>query len=309
MALTAEELEARRDGIGGSDVAAILGLDKWRGPLAVYLSKIGEGENSTSIAGRRGNHLESFAAELYAEETGLALSEPGTFRGKGDQSWRLANVDRLAFVNGDSRPNRVVECKCPTSRTYHEWGEAPDGRVPESYLVQCTWYMDVTGIHRCDLVALLDDEIRIYPVEWDDEFAAMLRERAERFRVDHVLARNPPPPDGTWASKLYLEKRFPRSRGNMLEATPELRTLGAQIVAARERLKQATEEEAALCNQLKAQIGDADGVDGLATWRTTKSGGVDYPALVKELGVERDTLERFKRPGFRRFVFLKGDEK
>lgn len=34
--------EKRRSGIGGSDVAAIAGLNKWKSPVAVYLEKIGQ---------------------------------------------------------------------------------------------------------------------------------------------------------------------------------------------------------------------------------------------------------------------------
>lgn len=36
-------LEERKKGIGGSEAAAIMGLDKNRSALAVYLDKIGEG--------------------------------------------------------------------------------------------------------------------------------------------------------------------------------------------------------------------------------------------------------------------------
>ena len=37
-----EWLKARRAGIGGSDVSAIAGLNKWKSPVAVYLDKVGE---------------------------------------------------------------------------------------------------------------------------------------------------------------------------------------------------------------------------------------------------------------------------
>ena len=33
----------RSDYLGGSDAAAIIGLDRWRGPHDVYLDKIGSG--------------------------------------------------------------------------------------------------------------------------------------------------------------------------------------------------------------------------------------------------------------------------
>ncbi|MCP1399259.1 putative phage-related endonuclease [Bacillus cereus] len=35
-------LEARKSGIGGSDAAAIAGLNKWSSPIRVYYDKISE---------------------------------------------------------------------------------------------------------------------------------------------------------------------------------------------------------------------------------------------------------------------------
>ena len=40
-----EWLESRRKGIGGSDASAILGLNPYSSPLAVYLDKIGKSED------------------------------------------------------------------------------------------------------------------------------------------------------------------------------------------------------------------------------------------------------------------------
>ena len=38
----ADWLAVRRQGIGGSDVGAILGLDPWKGPLDVYVDKVAD---------------------------------------------------------------------------------------------------------------------------------------------------------------------------------------------------------------------------------------------------------------------------
>ena len=42
----AEWLKARRGGIGGSDVAACLGLNPWRTPVQVWEDKTGRAEHS-----------------------------------------------------------------------------------------------------------------------------------------------------------------------------------------------------------------------------------------------------------------------
>ncbi|MDI9475820.1 MAG: YqaJ viral recombinase family protein, partial [Bacillota bacterium] len=44
--ITHEEwLNWRKKGIGGSDVSALLGLNPWRSPLALYYDKVGENED------------------------------------------------------------------------------------------------------------------------------------------------------------------------------------------------------------------------------------------------------------------------
>ncbi|HQE50274.1 MAG TPA: YqaJ viral recombinase family protein, partial [Fervidobacterium sp.] len=43
--ITQEEwLQFRKRGIGGSDISAILGLNPWKSPLALYYDKVGENE-------------------------------------------------------------------------------------------------------------------------------------------------------------------------------------------------------------------------------------------------------------------------
>jgi predicted phage-related endonuclease len=64
----------RQKYLGASEIAAVLGIDKWRTPLDIYNSKLGliapfEGNNHTE----RGNRLEAIAADYYTELTGRKL--------------------------------------------------------------------------------------------------------------------------------------------------------------------------------------------------------------------------------------------
>ena len=72
-----EWLKQRQAGIGGSDVAPILGISKWRTPLDVYNDKTSdifeEEDNSSMIWGRR---LEPVIRQAYADETGANVIVP-----------------------------------------------------------------------------------------------------------------------------------------------------------------------------------------------------------------------------------------
>jgi putative phage-type endonuclease len=134
MGLTPEQLELRRSGIGGSDIAAILGLSPYATPLDVFRSKVENYVQSDSWAFRRGRLLEPVVAQIYAEETGAMLREVGTLR-HPDRSIVLATPDRIADrqERGSSKSRHpTVGCgmngvrqgpmRCPSSTSYRSCG-------------------------------------------------------------------------------------------------------------------------------------------------------------------------------------------
>lgn len=320
MTLTAEEKIARQSGIGGSDIAAIIGADKHRGPLVVYGNKV-EGidvplyDNDT--AARRGNLLENFAAQLYAERTKRTLVEPNSYR----KEWRIASMDRIAlrpnapeprenekgrvnftFIEACHWAERIVEIKCPTVHTIWDWGPETGvpvnprqaHGVPYKYVLQCIWYMHVTGIRRCDLVALLDTEIRIYPIEYNSLFTEAIEEAASVFWNSHVVPKVPPPADWRLASHKYLLERFPEPEiGLLLDPTEESMALVAHLRATKSLLREHGLQADEIQNRLCAIIGDAQGIDGLCTWNKTV-GRVAWEEIVNQLVNEEIITEEKK---------------
>ena len=72
---TAEE---RRNYIGGSDIAAILGMSRWKTPLKLWLEKTGEVEPddlSENEAVQLGIELEDFVAQKFANLHFLNLKD------------------------------------------------------------------------------------------------------------------------------------------------------------------------------------------------------------------------------------------
>lgn len=75
-----EWLLHRRNGIGGSDLAAICGISKWRTPMHVYLEKLGETpEEQMGEAAEWGTRLEPLVADKFASEH----PELGDYREEG----------------------------------------------------------------------------------------------------------------------------------------------------------------------------------------------------------------------------------
>ena len=91
----AEWLKLRQMGIGGSDVAALLGLSKWRTPLDVYNSKIEEPEETDNASMEWGRRLEPVIREKYAEAVGMEVTIPPFMFQHPEHTFMIADVDGI----------------------------------------------------------------------------------------------------------------------------------------------------------------------------------------------------------------------
>ncbi len=313
-ALTQEQHEVRRTGIGASEIAAVAGIDPYRRPIDVWAEKLGLVE---PFAGNRytkwGSLLEAVIADSYAEDNGVVLTSPGTLR-HPQHEIVLATPDRLVHPSVNAPPVRNLQIKCSDARNAEQWGEGPDD-VPEQYLCQVTWEMAVTGLPETDLAVLIGgNEDRVYRIRRDLELEGQLIEVAEKFWRDHVLTQDPPPVDGTEQYGNYLKCRFPRDARPLLPATQEACDLVDQLRFRRAALAAAVEAEAEIENRIKALISDAAGIEGLVTWKAAKpSTKTDHKQVAEQLQpyVKSDIVQKIitqyttTKPGSRRFLLAK----
>lgn len=269
-------LGVRRRGIGGSDVAAIAGLDRWRSAFEVYLDKIGElPERELGDAAYWGTVLEPLvAARFAAENPGLTvLPSPGIVA-SAERPWQLANVDRLLAPAPDDRPHAVLEVKTTNQYMAEEWAE---DRVPDRAALQLTHYMDVYDLREAWAAVLIGgQQYRAVHMERDDELVGYLRTIEEKF-WQHVVDRVPPPVDGSDSctdllGRLYDVKPEAIRVLDPAEITPALSA--RRIAKAAETAAKADAQLAS--NQIKHQLGECEvGVldgDVVCTWKTTKAG-------------------------------------
>jgi putative phage-type endonuclease len=136
----------RANGVGGSEVGTILGLNPWESAYALWAKKTGKipSEIEENWAIRFGKAFEDPILQLWCEEhpewevfTTATYADP-------DCSYRKANPDALA-KNRHTGEWMVVEVK--TSR--NTWDE-----VPPAYVAQVLHYMGVLKIQRGVIVAV-----------------------------------------------------------------------------------------------------------------------------------------------------------
>ena len=262
-ATRADWLKLRQIGIGGSDVAALLGLSKWRTPLDVYNSKIEIPEESDNASMEWGRRLEPVIRQKYAEAVGMEVSVPGVMFQHPEHEFMIADVD------GIRADGRIVEIK--TARTQMGWGEEGTDEIPDYYKTQVQHYMTVLGINSCDVAVLIGaSDFRIYTVESDPELEALLIEAEADFWHNHVEPQLPPPPMTIEEMKVA----FPVSKKAAVEATDEVFDHVEQLALVTEKLKALKEEEETHKAAIQAAMGEADTLSHLGqvicTWKSSK---------------------------------------
>lgn len=169
---------ARANGIGGSEIAAVLGLSPYESRFSLWHRKkglIGPVEETEQMYW--GKVDEPGICQRFAElHPNLRVSPAPTYAA-ADRPWQIANPDRLV---GDLE---LLEAK--TSRDDEGWGEPGTDQIPVHYRCQCLWYLDVTGARRCWVaVRIAGCEYREYVVEYDPAEAQMLRDAGATFMHD-----------------------------------------------------------------------------------------------------------------------------
>ena len=201
-----EWLEQRQKGIGGSDIAGILGLTPWSSPIKVYQDKIGElPPTEESEIMYWGNVLEDVVAREFQKRTGLKVRKRNAILQREDCPFMLANVDRLIVGK-----NAGLECKTTNEFMKSDWKEGEE--IPQQYYLQCQWYMAVTGFDRWHIAVLIGgNKFHIDVIERDEELITLMMDKAIEFWNEHVLKENPPEFDGSKASGEVLKWLYPNS--------------------------------------------------------------------------------------------------
>lgn len=299
VGLTRDEwLEVRKQGLGGSDIASVLGASPWKSPLQLYLEKTGEIEDEfkETEAIRWGQRLEQPIADEFSETTGIVTfqPEPITIYRSHDLACAQASPDRLG-----GSPDAVdswVEIKSVGAHRKDEWIDEETNRyvVPGHYLAQAHWEIAVSGLPRAHVACLLGGQRLIHVVvESDPLFEADLLQRAADFWA-RIETRKAPPADGSDSTSNVLRRRFAQSEpGSSVELGPELAHLVMELRHAKAESKEAGLYERSIENRIKTllksnEVGLAGGRE-LITWKTSYRKGYSVePGNVRRLLLGKD---------------------
>lgn len=194
-------LAARQEGIGGSEVGALVGISEYETPWSVYNTKKRGGKDLSEVAAVEwGHRLENVVAEKVAEEVGLVSRFGGGLWAHREKPFLRVTPDRFATKPRAWRAQALIECKTAgddehwESGTIHPKGYG-SGSAPLSYQAQCQWQMGILGLPVAYLGCLvLGRERQFFTVEihFDKDWFGELAAEAERFWFENVLKDEPP---------------------------------------------------------------------------------------------------------------------
>jgi len=216
---SAKWLQWRREGITGSDISSIVGLNPWKSALTLYYQKTGElQEQEATTRMMLGNYLEEGIANLFQDlNPNLKVyRDLGTWA-KVDAPVYRANPDGV--IEDQLGNLSILEIK----HTSQWWNS-----VPMHYQLQVMWYQYVLGLKNpATLVAVTGGDLREFVVEYDETLINKSLEAVELFLG---LLNLGVAPDYDGSNSTYETVR--ELTGDIIEGDKEL-SCGADLFAAK----------------------------------------------------------------------------
>lgn len=212
-------LDERRTYLGGTDIAAIVGKNKYRTPLDVYLEKTGNPvATEPSRFADLGLVMEHLIDQWVTEEFGYKPVAADMMR-HPEYPFIACNIDRVIQERGDGSIEIIGEYKTYGSSTANDWGPSPDGPIPDPYYIQAQMQLAITGADQCIVFAVDRDrlDIKPYQVFPHHELHEVLVAQGVKFWREHVETGIQPELSLKDAGKII--HLFPEAGGEIVTST------------------------------------------------------------------------------------------
>lgn len=294
-----EWLRYRKCGIGGSDVAAILGISKWNSAISLWLDKTNQTNElvEENEAMQWGTIMEPIIRNHFAEVTGKTVVEVKAMLQHPEYPFMLADVDGL--TEDDAGNPAILEIKTASEYKRAEW----ENDIPSYYQTQVQHYLCVTGVQKAYVAVLIGgNSFKVYEVDADAEIQSMLIAVEKDFwnKVQNMIR---PEMDGSDAAKNLLDSLYHGGISEKIVMPDEaIEYVDAYIEAcAEEDNAKAKKQEAS--NHIKEIMGDYDKATCLGhsiSWKPVSSERLDSKALKES---EPEIYEKYvKKSISRRFT-------
>ena len=266
--MTREEwLAVRREGLGGSDAAASMGLSPYMSPLALYLDKTDPSPDEDKEIFEAGRRAEPLIRQWFEDKTGLRVERyPVMLRSK---QWPFMLADLDGLVTDETGNRDPFEAKNVGAYAASDWAGGP----PLHVRLQSQHYLAVTGRPRIYVAALIGGNKFIwFCVDRDEELIADMV-RAEERMWTMIQMRRMPDIDGSESTKAALKAHYGTPDREEIEVGSEFLQLLGQRAAQKVALSLAESKLNEIENKMIVLMDSAEiathGGEVVATWKVT----------------------------------------
>lgn len=310
--------------LGGTDMAALYGVSKWKTPLQVWAEKTRrdahrEEDPAKMKVFNRGKRLEPVVIDMVREDYGLEVvrvneryphPDHNFLSVEIDFEWRVTEEALATFPwLGDLEIGSIQNGEVKTVHPFvaHEWGDMETDEVPIYYAAQSMTGLAVTGRQVCLYATLVGtDDLIFYAVQRDQETIDAMMAKAVDFWTNYVMTDTPPDPE-TFEDLKFL---YARDNGEQVEGTPEVLEKLAEFRALTETAKDIEDRRDVLKFDIQAFMEPnailTDHGKAVATWKSQSSDRLDGKALAEAMP---EVAKQFRNIIETRVFRLKGTKK
>lgn len=259
----------RAQGIGGSEIAAVMGKSPFSTAYRVFEEKVGlRDRQESNFAMERGKRLEPVARAAYEDIVGEPVQPVCVQR--TDKPWLRCSLDGASMDL-----DHLVEIKVPGQSTIEL---ARKQKLPEHYMLQVQYQMLVTGAESADFVVYdyTTGELIIVLVERDETLIREIEAAADEFWHNT---------QGGVSPELTSRDKEQRFDPEWEEAAREFASAKAAADAANDALKAARK-------RLEDLAGGVSSIGaGVRLSVIERAGNIDYKKIPELKGVD---LEQYR---------------
>jgi predicted phage-related endonuclease len=312
--------------LGGSDIAAVMGLSPWATPVELWMQKTGRTPKEEPDAARqrmfdRGHKLEPFIRDMVIaklQDLGVEVKLLAVNQRYQDAQhpFLACEIDFELELTGEVEIGGTVyamerepvnaDAKSVSGFARKKWGMDSNEDVPIEYAAQFMHGLGIRGRRFCLVAALRSfDDVDIYWTVRDDDTIAGIRDKAVQFWNECVLADVAPDPFTFSDIKLL----FPVDNGKAIEATEEIAQKVSDLRRVKAAIKDLEEQETMLTFDIGEFISPNSALkfsgQEICTWKAQATTRLDQKRLKEELpdickkysSTTTGRVLRLKKPG------------
>ena len=283
----------KRNFIGGTDVAAILGLSQYRTPYEVWdEKKNGNNPFTGNQFTEWGTRLEPVIIQKFQDDNDVEVVDNNKKFIHSDHPFLGCHPDGLFEKKGETR---LLEVKTVGSNAFKHWGND----VPLEYYCQIQHNMMITNTKKAVLAYFVLDT-RLYDeieINFDQEFVTKQTAFLVEWWSRYIDGDEIP-------TKVVADYEKDSPEKSIIEADDDAINAYENLLTIKDKIKGLTDLKETYENTLKEKIGEhtemMHGLDTIATWRPSVRVSLNSKKLKEE---EPDTFLKYaKETNYRSFL-------